>query len=89
MIDATELISVQLSTDRTCVRLRLRDRTGQTVSLSLPVSWMNTMLSTLPRQIESGIVHPLDSWSMDRTENSQDVILTLRTAEGLAISFAT
>jgi len=43
----------------------------------------------MPRQIESGTVHTLDSWSMDRTRNRQDVILTLRTAGGLAISFAT
>ena len=89
MIDATELISVQLSTDRTHMHLRLRDRTGQTISLSLPVSWMNSMLNATPRQIDSGTVHRLDSWTMDRTGNTQDVVLTLRTAEGLAISFAT
>ena len=59
------------------------------VSLSLPAGWLNTMLNAVPRHVESGTVHPLDSWTMDRLGNGQDLILTLRTPEGKSVSFAT
>jgi hypothetical protein len=45
------------------------------------------MLNAMPQKVESGTIHPLDSWSMDRTGAGQDLLLTLRTPEGLAISF--
>lgn len=86
-LDATELISVELSRDRQCVRLRLRDRSGRVVTLSLPGNWLNALQSVMPRQVESGTVHKLDSWSMDRVGNGQDLMLTLRTPEGIAVSF--
>ncbi|WP_428484592.1 hypothetical protein [Rhodopila sp.] len=86
-IDANELVSVALSPDRKRLRLRLKDQLGRTVALLLPASWLNTIQGALPRQLESGIAHPLDSWSMDRDGNGQDLILTLRTPEGLAVSF--
>jgi hypothetical protein len=86
---AADLISLRLSHDRQSLRLRLRDRTGQIVDLSLPGNWLNTMRNAMPVQVESGTVHPLDSWSMDRAGNGQDLVLTLRTPEGVAVSFTT
>jgi hypothetical protein len=88
-IDAAELINVRLSPDRKRLRLTLRDEAGRMVSLSLPANWLNTLLNAVPRQVESGIVHPLDSWTMDRPGNGRDLILTLRTPEGQSVSFAT
>jgi len=88
MIDAKELIGVRLSSDRTCLRLRVRDQSGQTVTVSLPARWLNTMLNTLPQTSGPDTVHPLDSWSMERLHNGQDLVLTLRTPEGQAVSFA-
>jgi hypothetical protein len=46
------------------------------------------MLNALPLSAGDGVVPPLDSWSVDRTPNSQDLVLTLQTAEGKAVSFA-
>jgi hypothetical protein len=86
---ATELISLRLSPDRKSLRLRLRDQAGRIVELSLPGSWLNSMRNAMPLQVESGTVHPLDSWSMDRAGNGQDLVLTLRTPEGIAFSFTT
>jgi hypothetical protein len=88
MIDATELIDVRVSPDGTHLRLRLRDQTGQSLTFSLPACWLGTMLKALPPQSGSKTVHPLDSWSMDRSDNGQDVVLTLYTPEGQAVSFA-
>jgi hypothetical protein len=74
VIEATELIDVRLSSNRTCLRLRVRDQSGQTVSISLPVGWLNAMLNTLPQTSEPDAVHPLDNWSMDRLSNGRDRI---------------
>lgn len=86
-LDATELTSVQLSHDRQCLQLQLRDQTGRVVTLSLPANWLNALQNAMPREVESGSVHKLDSWSMDRAGNGQELVLTLRTPEGIAISF--
>jgi DNA topoisomerase IB len=88
MIDATELIDIRVSPDGTQLRLRLRDQSGQSLTFSLPASWLNAMLSALPASTGAAMVHPLDSWSMDRAPDSQDLVLTLRTPEGQAVSFA-
>jgi hypothetical protein len=87
-IDAAELDSVAVSADGRRVRLRVRDRTGRTVSFSLPANWLNSVLKALPRSSNSGVVHRVDSWSLDRTPNGPDLVLTLRTPEGHAASFA-
>jgi hypothetical protein len=88
MIDAMELIGVRLSSDGKRLRLRMRDQNGQTVSLSLPACWLNAMLTALPGSHGPDKVHALDSWSMERLGNGQDLVLTLRTPEGQAIAFA-
>jgi hypothetical protein len=87
-IDATELMDVRLSADRTRLVLRLRDQTGQSISLSLPTACLNAVLTAMPQQIEIGTVHPLDTWTMGLAENGQDLVLTLRTPQGSTISFA-
>ena len=88
MIEPTELAGLRLSADGKFLCLRMRDQNGQMVSLSLPTCWLNAMLSALPRHSDSEMVHPLDSWSMDRVGNGHEVILTLRTPDGQAVSFA-
>jgi len=88
MIDAKELLGVQLSRDRTAIRVRVRDRSGETVSISLPICWLNALLDAMPRSSGPEAVHTLDSWSMDRLGNGHDLVLTLRTPEGEAVSFA-
>ena len=87
-IDAAELGDVRLSADGSHLILRLRDTAGQTVSLSLPTRCLNTVLSALPRQVEMGTVHALDTWDMVPADNGQDMILRLSTPDGRAVSFA-
>lgn len=87
MIEATELIGLRLSSDGKCLRLRVRDQNGQTVSVSLPACWLNAMRNVLPQSAGTDTVHRLDSWSMDRPGSGQDLVLTLHTPEGQAVSF--
>jgi hypothetical protein len=88
-IDAAGLIRAEPSADGTRINLRLLDQAGHTVSVSLPASCLNAVITAIPQRIENGAVHPLDTWSMVLADNGQDLLLTLRTAEGLAISFTT
>jgi hypothetical protein len=56
--------------------------------LHAPGKLVDSILKTLPRSDTNGAVHPLDSWSFDRTPNGQDLVLTLQTWQGKAVSFA-
>ena len=87
-IDALELDSVHASPDGQQLRLRVRDQTGRLVRFSLPARWLNSILNALPRTADTEVVHPLDSWSIDRMPDDSDLVLTLRTPEGQAVSFA-
>jgi hypothetical protein len=86
-IDATQLAEIQLSDDATRVTMTLLDASGQKVLLSLPADCLNAVLSVVPRQAAPDVVHRLDNWSMGAAENGQDLLLTLRSPEGVAISF--
>jgi hypothetical protein len=88
MIEGKELIGVTVSGDGKQLRLRVRDQEGKTVSFSLPARWLNEMLNALPYAAVGDTVHPLGSWSMDRSVDGQDLVLTLRTPEGQAVSFS-
>lgn len=88
-IEASELIDVRLSHDGSRLLLTMRDQGGASVSLFLPTMNLNTILAALPGPPETGVVHPLDGWSIRRAENGGEYLLTLRTAEGRSISFAT
>jgi hypothetical protein len=86
-IDASELTEARLSADGTRLHLTLYDQAGKKVPLSLPTCCMNTLITALPGHPDPGSVHRLDSWTMGTSENGQDLLLTLRTPEGTAISF--
>jgi hypothetical protein len=86
-IDAAELDGIRLSPDGSRLVLLLRDAAGQKVSLSLPTNCLNAVLTAVPRADEAGAMHAVDTWNMTATENGQDMILTLHTPEGMAISF--
>jgi len=86
-VDASRLEGVRLSPDGSRLILLLRDEMGQKVSLSLPTSSLNEVLSALPRPPETGTVHEVDSWNIGLAGNGNGVILTLNTPEGVAMSF--
>lgn len=56
--------------------------------MSFPACWLNAMLNAVPQSTGPDTVHPVDSWTMDRLGNGRDLVLTLRTPEGQAVSFA-
>ena len=85
-IDA-ELDGVRLSPDGSRLILLLRDTDGQKISLSLPTNCLNAVLTAAPPPAEAGIVQSVDAWNLLPAENGRDMILTLCTAEGKAMSF--
>ncbi len=88
-IDATDLAEVRLSPDGTRLILLLRDQSGRQISLSLPTTCVNAMLTAVPGEIEPGTVHALDSWAVSPAANGREMVLTLRTREVRAVSFGT
>ena len=86
-VDAVELISVRVPSGARSLRLKIRDRNGQPMTVSLPSDWLAAMLAALPWSLGGDEAHELASWSIDRT-TGEDLLLTLRTAEGQAVSVA-
>ena len=86
-IDTAQLDGVRLSPDGSRLVLLLRDTEGQKVSVSLPTNCLNSVLTAVPHPVEPDTVHSVDTWNMSRAGNDQDITLTLRTPEGMAISF--
>ena len=86
-IDTAELGGVRLSSDGSRLILLLRDTAGQKVSLSLPTNCLNSVLTAVQHPAEPDTVHSVDTWNMSLAGNDQDITLTLRTPEGMAISF--
>ena len=86
-IDADQVTEVRLSADGARVLLTVLDDKAQKVLVSLPANCLNAVVAVAPRHAEPGAVHKLDTWNMAAAENRQDLLLTLRTPEGLAISF--
>lgn len=86
-VAADQLTEVRLSDDATRVTMTLLDAAGRKVLVSLPANCLNAVISVVPRQAAPDVVHRLDSWSMSVAENGQDLLLTLRTPEGVAMCF--
>ena len=85
-IDA-ELDGVRLSPDGSRLILLLHDAAGQKVSLSLPRSCVSSVLTASRHPADAGTLHSVESWEMSLAENGQDMILTLCTPTGMAMSF--
>ncbi|HVZ08863.1 hypothetical protein [Rhodopila sp.] len=86
-IEGGELISVRAMDGGRGLRLRLRDRNGRPRTITLPSDWLGAMLAALPWPSEGDEVHAVASWSIDRG-NGEDLLLTLRTPRGQAMTFA-
>jgi hypothetical protein len=86
-IDA-EFDGVRLSPDGSRLVLLLRDPAGAKVSLSLPLTCLNAVLTAAPQPAEpAGTVHSVASWNMTPAENGHDMVLTFCTPEGIVSSF--
>ena len=86
-IDAAGLSDVRLSRDGSRLVLSMRDAAGRKVTLSLPADCLNAVLAATPRRVEADAVYALDTWSIAAAENGRDMVLTLCTPQGLAVSF--
>lgn len=102
-IDAAALTTFEVDPDGARVRLNVRDRNGGPAALVLPAEALSQLLMTLPsiigqalrngRRDESlRVVYPLERYRLELGEVSSEgvrqLILTLETAGGFAVSFA-
>ena len=86
-IDAHELTEVRLSADGSARADEFAGRRGGGSFVVAAGGVFERRASVAPRHAEPGSVHRLDSWNMTVADNGQDLLLTLRTPEGLVISF--
>ena len=102
-IHAAALTTFDVDPDGRHVRINVRDTTGQLATLVLPAASANQLLMTLPLMVQTALrrtygdeslrlVHSLDAFKLEAgelsAERGQQFILTLRTEDGFAVSFA-
>jgi hypothetical protein len=85
-IDAVELVSVRPSGDGRRLTVRVRDSAGKTRRMSLPASWLDSLLTALPWTRHGEEAHELSSWSMEAASGGA-LLLTLRAPTGEVFSF--
>ncbi|HVY15843.1 MAG TPA: hypothetical protein VHB27_11480 [Rhodopila sp.] len=85
-IDAAELIDARPGGDGRSLTVKLRDRNGRTLRLTLPAQWLDHLVTAAPSSVGNGEAHPLSSWHMEAAGDGT-LLLVLRTPEGTAVNF--
>jgi hypothetical protein len=97
-ICSTKLTTCDVLDDGEVVRLDLVDQSGADVSLQLPFDQAQAMAMTLPSLLTQALksltgsataryVFPLDHWTVEGTNGSDGLLLTLATDDGFHVCF--
>jgi hypothetical protein len=98
-ISSARLTTCDVLRDGKAIRLDLVDQSGADVSLQLPFDQAQAVAMTLPSLLTRALksltgsdaaryVFPLDHWTVERTDGSADLLLTLATDDGFNVCFA-
>jgi hypothetical protein len=98
-ICSAKLTTCDVLRDGKAIRLDLVDQSGADVSLQLPFDQAQAVAMTLPSLLTRALksltgsataryVFPLDHWTVERTDGSDDLLLTLATDDGFNVCFA-
>lgn len=99
-IAGKSLAHCDVAVDGSEVRINLEAKSGDPLSVTLPVNCIQQLLMTLPDVISRAIkakygddslrlVFPLDDWKLETcTNDAAELILTLRTTDGFEVSFS-
>ena len=98
-IRATGLTTFAVTPDGGSVSIGVADERGGASALILPTSCLQALVMTLPEIVQQALrrkyadpsvrlVFPVLDWTIETTEQSNRLILTLATSEGFRVSFA-
>jgi hypothetical protein len=98
IIHCSTLTACDVGRNGEIVKLDFVDEDGRPVSLRLAFEHAQSILMTLPRLLTQAVkaqagqtnaryVFPLGQWLLEGIEESQSLILTLKTDDGFAVSF--
>lgn len=88
-VDAVDLVHAWLSDDGQRLHLKLLERDGRTITISVPLVCLTTILMSVPQKIDPDEAPTLAAWTMTPAGNGDDLVLTLRTPDGRSVSFLT
>jgi hypothetical protein len=97
-ICSRKLTVCRVSADGSSVGLEFLDHTGTRVALELPLEQAEAIVMTLPHLLaratklrtgseDARYVFGLDEWSIERVDNDNCLIATLKTTDGFEVSF--
>jgi hypothetical protein len=99
LIRATQLTTFDVAPDGETFSLHLVDEAARPATLVLPSDCLNSLIMTLPDMLRRSLhlryrddsirmVYPVGSWDVEGAPVPGAVIVTLRTPDGFAVSFA-
>lgn len=97
-LQITALTTCDVTDGGRTVRLQMREKNGQEITLDLPGELASSLLLTLPQLMErclqtlrgdsARLVFPVHTWKLEAAGDAGAFILTLRTRDGFGIAFA-
>ena len=99
VIQARQLTTFQVAPDGRSVALNVTDEHAEPATLVFPSECLNELLMTLPdivhralrlrfRDESMRVVYPVGTWDVERGQTAGQLIVTLRTPDGFAVSFS-
>lgn len=98
-INVKEMPTYNISDDGKTVTLSLEDEAGKPTSLQFHIPDLGNLAMTLPSLIEAALrrqfrdasfryAYPIGSWSIEQSADPSALIVTLRTKDGVCVSFS-
>jgi hypothetical protein len=98
-IDVASLTTCQVAPDGQYVRLNFADALGRPAALRLTSACIQQLIMTLPHLLSKALqaehgdrsmraVFPLSEWRLEAAARSQDIIITMATADGFEVAFS-
>src|SRR5262245_39767757 len=99
VIRGKQLTTFEVSPDGESVAIHVMDDQAQPAALVLPSECLNGLMMTLPEMVRRSlrlrfrdpamrVVYPVGEWDVERSPVPGNVVVTLRTPDGFAVSFA-
>jgi hypothetical protein len=96
--DVDQMISFETAADGSSIRMRMKDASGDPVSVRMPLECLNQLVMTLPGMVRQAVqrrhrdpavrvVYPLARFQVELADDLETRILTLETHDGFSVSF--
>jgi len=99
MVEIQELTTYEVAPDGSSIRMNFVDMDGSKASIIVPMHHLQQLAFTIPKMVSDALqaaygnpalrlVHKVDLWKVERSDDGKSVILTFATPDHFQMSFA-